>query len=240
MGKKKTKKFHQDRKLWFRGFKNLLKLRYRKPKFVYLGEKPTTKNLILSNHIGARAPLTLEVYADFPIRFWGTYEMNSGLKLAYRYLTQTYYHQKKGWNIHLARLFCLIAAPLTNLFYKGLNLISSYEDYRLKHTINESIEVINNGGNVVIFPENSSEGYFEELKEFYAGFALLAERLYRRGYDIPIYACYLRAKENVYLFDKPLLYSELKDISKTKEAMAEYLLNKVNALGKMDLSEIID
>ncbi|MGI6787248.1 MAG: hypothetical protein ACOX5X_01665 [Acholeplasmataceae bacterium] len=166
--------------------------------------------------------------------------MNSGLKLAYRYLTQTYYHQKKGWNIHLARLFCLIAAPLTNLFYKGLNLISSYEDYRLKHTINESIEVINNGGNVVIFPENSSEGYFEELKEFYAGFALLAERLYRRGYDIPIYACYLRAKENVYLFDKPLLYSELKDISKTKEAMAEYLLNKVNALGKMDLSEIID
>lgn len=66
---KEKKKFKQDRKLWFRGFKNIIKLRYRKPKFVYLGEKPTNQCVILTNHIGARVPLTLELYADFPIRF---------------------------------------------------------------------------------------------------------------------------------------------------------------------------
>ena len=43
----------------------------------------------------------------------------------YKYQTRVYYHEKKHWNLHLARLFCLLASPLTNLFYKGLNLIST-------------------------------------------------------------------------------------------------------------------
>ena len=38
----------------------------------------------------------------------------------------------------LARLFCLLASPLTFLFYKGLNLISTYKDSRLKITLEES------------------------------------------------------------------------------------------------------
>jgi hypothetical protein len=181
MSKKKTKKFRQDRKLWFRIFKTILKIRYRKPNFIYLGDKPTSQSIILSNHIGARVPLTLELYADFPIRFWGTHEMNTGLRNMYRYQTKTYYHGKKGWNIHLARLFCLLASPLTNIFYKGLRLISTYQDYRLRSTIQESLEVIQNGGNIVVFPEDSSEGYLDEMKSFYAGFAIKETKLIGYG-----------------------------------------------------------
>lgn len=238
MAKEKKKKFKQDRKLWFRGFKNLLKIRYRKPNFIYLGEKPTNSSVILSNHIGARVPLTLEIYADFPIRYWGTYEMNFGFKKLYRYQTITYYHGKKGWNIHLARLFCLIASPLTNLFYKGLRLISTYPDYRLRETISTSIDFIESGGNVVIFPEDSSKGYFEEMKYFFSGFALLAERALKHGRDIPIYVSYLRPKYNTYIFEKPIYYSELKKLHPDKKDMAKYLLERTNNLGKIDLETI--
>jgi hypothetical protein len=238
MSKKKTKKFRQDRKLWFRIFKTILKIRYRKPNFIYLGDKPTSQSIILSNHIGARVPLTLELYADFPIRFWGTHEMNTGLRNMYRYQTKTYYHGKKGWNIHLARLFCLLASPLTNIFYKGLRLISTYQDYRLRATIQESLEVIQNGGNIVVFPEDSSEGYLDEMKSFYAGFALLAERALKLGIDMPIYVSYLRPKDNTYVYEKPILYSELKKQIPDKHDMAKYLLDKANSLGKVKLKEL--
>ncbi len=238
MAKKKTKKFRQDRKLWFRIFKGILRIRYRRPKFIYLGDKPTSQSIILSNHIGARVPLTLEMYADFPIRFWGTHEMNTGLKNTYRYLTRTYYHGKKGWNIHLARLFCLLASPLTNMFYRGLRLISTYQDYRLRTTIQESLAAIENRGNIVVFPENSSEGYFDELKEFYPGFILFCERALRRGYDLPIYASYLRRKTNTFMFDKPIMFSELKKMHANKYDMTKYLLDRTNELGKMDLTLI--
>ena len=34
----------------------------------------------------------LELYADFPFRFWGTSEMNSGLIKMYKYQSKVYFH----------------------------------------------------------------------------------------------------------------------------------------------------
>lgn len=230
----KTKKFKQKRKAWFRGFKRLLKIRYKKSQFIYLGEKPTERSIILCNHVGTDGPLGLEIYAEFPIRMWGAYEMNSGLKKLYKYQTEVYYHQKKGWNIHWARLFCLLASPLTNLFYKGLNLISAYHDTRLRTTLDKSFTAINdNGENIVIFPEDSSDGYLDELKGFHAGFVMLAEKCLNGGIDLPIYACYFKKKERQYIFDTPVKYSELKAQFGNRKAIAEHLCNRCNIIGKM-------
>ncbi len=238
MAKDKNNKFKQDRKLWYRGLKNILKIRYKEPIFIYLGDKPNQNSIILSNHVGTDAPMSLEIYADFPIRMWGTHEMNSGLIKMYKYQSRVYYHEKKGWNLHLARLFCLLASPLTNLFYKGLKLISTYKDQRLRKTIKESITALNNGENIVIFPEVSDEGYQDILKGFYKGFALLSEICLKHGSDPLIYTSYFKLKDKVYIFDKPILFSELKKIAPTKEKMAKYLVDRCNKLGQMDLNEL--
>ena len=230
-----NEKFRQDRKLWYRGIKRFLRIKYRRPRFIFLGDKPKKESIILSNHVGSYAPISLEIYANFPIRLWGTHEMNSGLKKLYQYQTRVYFHQKKGWNIHLVRLVCLIISPLTNLFYKGLRLISTYEDHRLRNTLKKSVEIIENNENIVIFPENSSNGYHEILTEFHRGFTSLAKSCLKKGIDLLIYVSYLRRKERVYLFDKPIPFSELKKIASTKEEMANYLLNRCNDLGKLDL-----
>ncbi len=232
---KKQKKFKQDHKAWYSGLKNIIKIRYKKPKFIYLGEKPTKNAVILSNHVGTDAPMSLEIYADFPLRMWGTYEMNSGLRKMYRYQSRVYYHEKKGWNLHLARLFCLLASPLTNLFYKGLKLISTYQDPRFRKTLRESLEVLKNGENIVIFPEISDEGYLDEMKGFYEGFVILAELCYKNEIDVSISPSYFKIKEKVYLFDKPILYSELKEIAPTRKDMTKYLTEKCNALNNIEL-----
>ncbi len=232
------KKFKQKRAGWFRAFKTVTRLKYNKCKLVYLGKRITAPSIILSNHEGASGPMMLENFADFPIRFWGTAEMNSGFRRLWRYQTQVYYHQKKGWNIHLARLFCLIASPLTFLFYKGLQLISTYTDNRLIQTIRESEKAIENGNSIVIFPEDSSKGYFEQMTHFYAGFALLAETLLRKGVDIEIYTAYFKKKEKEFRFDKPILYSELKKMGKDRYELAAVMLQRCNRLGALTREEI--
>jgi len=225
------KKYKQKRKLWYRGLKQVMKIRYKKPHYVFLGEKPTNGAIILSNHEGTDAPMALEIYADFPVRMWGTYEMNSGLKRLYKYQTKIYYHEKKHWNLHLARLFCLLASPLTHLFYKGLNLISTYQDSRFRTTLKQSIEaIVDKKENLVIFPEKSPNGYVAELEGFYAGFVVLAQTLYKQGIDVPIYVSYYHKKERLYVFEKPLLFSELKRLCETREEMTQYLLNRCNNL----------
>ena len=224
----------QNRKLWFKAFKKLLVGRYKRPEFVYLGEPFGNGAIILSNHEGTDAPLSLELYCDKPIRMWGASEMNSGLISMYRYQTRVYYHQRKHWNLHLARLFCLLASPLTNLFYKGLNLISTYRDVRFRRTLAESIEAIGNGENIVIFPEDASKGYLPELEGFFPGFVMLAEVLYKKGVDVPIYVAYFRKKDFKYIVDAPVLYSELAKGGAKRAEIARRLVERCNELGKMD------
>lgn len=230
---KKENKTVQKRKWWFQLLKKMMKGRYKRPTFVYLGEKFGNGGLILSNHEGTDAPLSLEMYCDKPLRIWGTHEMNSGVVQMYKYQTKVYYHEKKGWNLHLARLFCLLASPLTNLFYKGLNLISTYRDGRFMTTIRQSVDALKNGDNIVIFPEDSTNGYLEKLEGFHLGFVALAEVCKKKGMDLKIYVTYFRKKDLVYVVDKPVLYSELTKNGETKEQVAEKLLARCNELGQM-------
>ena len=234
----KPKKFKQKRKAWYNLMKFLMKSRYKKPTFLYMGEKPTENSIILSNHEGTDAPMSLEIYCDFPVRMWGASEMNSGLISLYKYQTRVYYHEKKHWNLHLARLFCLLASPLTNLFYKGLNLISTYHDSRLRLTISQSVDAIaNKKENIVIFPEKSDEGYLSELKGFYAGFLILAQTLYKQNVDTNIFVSYFKKTEKVYIFSKPIKYSSLKERFSSKEDITNYLVEECNKLGKLDINK---
>ena len=139
--------------------------------------------------------------------------------------------------MHLARLFCLIASPLTNLFYKGLDLISTYRDGRFLKTLRESVQAIEKGENIVIFPEDSTNGYLEQLEGFHAGFVALAEACKRKGIDVPVYVAYFKKKERKYIIDKPIRYSELCANGESKEAIARRLVERCNELGRMEFPQ---
>lgn len=221
------------RKRWFRAVKGVMRCFIKESKFVYLGDKIETGAIILSNHEGTSAPLALELYSNLPIRFWGAHEMNSGLISTYKYLSGVFYHEKKHWNIWAARAFCLLAAPLSNMFYKGLNLISTFHDCRLRHTLKESIAALREGNNLVIYPEISDKGYLKELEGFHQGFALLLSYCLRQGVDAPVYVAYYKKEEKTYVIDKPVYISELMAGATSREELAEALCTRCNELGKM-------
>ena len=225
------------RKLYFRALKKIMKIKYKQPRFVYLGDEITNGALILSNHEGTDAPMSLEIYLHKPLRMWGAAEMNSGVVELYKYQTKVYYHEKKHWNIHLARIFCLLASPLTNLFYSGLNLISTYRDVRVVKTVRESIEAVKNGENVVVFPEISDKGYLAELEGFHEGFILFADVCRQRGIDLPIFVTYYRKRDNTYIIDRPVMYSSLVGAGLTRAQIAHKLCERCNELGRMEIDE---
>lgn len=227
----------QKRKWYFRILKRIMRVRYKEPTFVYLGEHIGNGAVILSNHEGTDAPMAMEIYLDRPLRMWGAAEMNSGLAQLYKYQTQVYYHEKKHWNIHLARLFCLIASPLTYLFYSGLDLISTYHDARFAKTIRESIHAMESGDNVVIYPEVSENGYLAELEAFHGGFATFADICRRRGIDVQTFVSYYRKSDNVYIIDAPVMYSELYErFGGDREKISHHLCDRCNELGRMEFS----
>ncbi len=228
-------KKQKSKRRWFLSiFKFVIRIFKRKPKFLYLGGEPVEQgSIILSNHVGTSGPLTLELYLDTPFRFWGTYEMNGNLRSVYKYLSFTFYHQKKHWKLFWARLFCIIAAPLTFLFYRGLNLISTYKDMRFRHTLRESLETLKKGHSLVIFPEDSSKGYFDTLTQYFEGFAVLGNLCLKKGLDPLVYNAYLKKKSKTYIFDKPIRFSELIKQYEDKQELSKYMCDRANELSKM-------
>ena len=229
MAKVKNK---NKRSWWFNLLKGFIKIFKRKPKFKYLGETIQPGSLILSNHEGTSAPLAFELYLNEPIRFWGAYQMNGSLVSLYKYQTREYYHGKKHWKLWAARLFCLIASPLTWIFYRGLRLISIYPSAKLRTTLNESIKAIESGNSIVIYPEDSTEGYLKVLKGFHAGFILLCEMCLKHNIDLPIHLAYYNKEEKVYVIDKPIQYSTLKESGMSREEICNKLCNRINEISK--------
>ena len=224
------------RKKWFLNLQKIVKIFIRSPRYVYLGEKPRSGCIILSNHEGASVPLTLEMYAGLPARFWGTYEMDKDFKTAYKYQTVKYYHGKKHWNIWLARLFCLLATPLTRLFYIGLELIPTYPDVRFKNTLTRSIHALKRKNTLVIFPENSDNGYHKVLTEFRPGVVMLLEHCQRHGLDVPVYVAYYQKKTRQHVFDVPTTVGALLGLGLAREELARKLCDRCNELGGMEIA----
>ena len=231
-------KYKDIRKPWFRRLKAVMKIAIKKSDFIYLDKKIDTPTIVLSNHVGTSAPLAWELYGELPFRFWGANEMNATLGELYKYQSKVFYHEKKHWNIHLARLFCLIASPLTYMFYKGLNLINTYRDIRFKSTISESIKTLDEGKSVIIFPEISDKGYLDVLEGFHQGFTVLCSILLKEGKDLPITVAYYKKSERTYIVDKPIMISELFADGRTRAEMAEMLCNRCNELGRMNIDEL--
>ena len=233
----KNEKYRDIRKPWFRFIKKIMRLFIKKTEFIYLGEKIEEPTIILSNHVGTSAPLAWELYGNLHFRFWGAAEMNDSLVSLYKYQTRVYYHEKKHWNLHLARLFCLIASPLTYMFYRGINLISTYRDMRFKKTIDESIKAIDDDKSVIIFPEISDKGYLDVLEGFHQGFTVLGSVLLRKGKDIPITVAYYRKNEKRYIVDRPVMLSDIFREGVSREEIAKQLCDRCNQLGQMDIGK---
>ncbi len=232
------KKVKQKRKGWFCALKRFLSLFIKKPKFVFAEKTVLNNSIFLCNHVGALAPLALELYAPFKFRFWGTFEMNSGLRSVYKYLSTVYFYRKKHFGKFRSKITAFFSAPFLTLFYKGLNLISTYRDIRLKKTIKESEETINSGENLVIFPEDSSNGYFDKLTHFYSGFVLLGKTCLKNGIDLDVFPAYYIKEKRVFTVGKPVKFSSLIENNTSKYDVADKMKDQVNALRTCYLKDL--
>lgn len=227
-------KKHNRTRTW-RFIKCILRLFKRKPQFIFLGEKFSDQAIYLSNHVGAKGPLTLELYFPKLFRFWGVHSMNDGFKSRFKYLSTTYFHEKKHLNKFLAFLIAIPATPVMGIFYAGIRLLPTYNDGRMVKTLYKSIEILKDKQNIIIFPENSSDGYHDVLKEYFAGFYVLAKKAFAEGMNLKIFNMYYQKKGNKIIVDKPISFSELSNLKKTKEEIAEMFRFRANELGKMNL-----
>lgn len=221
---RKTKRFK------FASF--LLKIIVRRPKILFLGNEFSKDKpyMFIVNHCGKKSPLKIDLYFKNDLRVWGINEMTLGYKSVRKYLRTTYYHQKRHLPKWLAWLVGTIVSPLVASYYLGMRIIPTYTDLRFAKTIRETIDSVENNRSIMIFPEDSTEGYKKEIPSFFSGFAMALDKLNNKGYDLDLFVGYLLKKENTFVIMDSKKYSKLKEEYKTNDELSEAMRLEMNSL----------
>ena len=219
------------KKVSFKLARLLVKILYHRPKMVFLGDEFNDGPfLFIVNHCGTKTPPKIECYFPRDFYMWGTYEMTLGLKSVHHYLVHTFYHQKKKWPLLFAAIVGTIFAPFANMFYQGMRIIPTYRDSRFMLAIKNSINVIKKGKAIIIYPEDSTYGYKDEIEDFFSGYLTFCRLALRRGFDLPIYVGYYNRKKNRMIVDKAILYSDLLKQYNNDNEISEALRKRMNEL----------
>ncbi|MBP5209438.1 MAG: hypothetical protein J6125_01115 [Clostridia bacterium] len=201
---KPTPAHPNKRKPFFTFIRRILRAIKPKCRLTDLTQGQGTPGIFLSNHSAATGPLMVELNLPYAHHPWGAYQMNGSIRERFRYLYHIFFRQKKKMKKVPAFLLSCLSSCLSKGIYKGMGLISSYPDLRLLRTLEASIKCLDKNESIVIYPEDSSDGYKEQIERFHGGFCLLSSLYYaRRGVDLPVYSMYYSERHHRMVISRP-------------------------------------
>ena len=195
------------------------------------GEQFPDTCIIVSNHDKKRGPVVFEINLPIHHITWGAHQMIGNYKDRFLYLRDVFYMQKNGVKKFPATLRAGFEAIFSIYFYRGIKVLPTYPDRRFLKSIRYSMQVLESGAAISLYPEDSDQGYFEVMTHFHPGFIMLSSTYFKKtGVDLPVFPMYYGRKKNKIVVGKPLYVQELFKQGLTRDEIAETFQNEVNRL----------
>lgn len=197
----------------------------------YLGEEFPQKCIIVANHNNKKGPMMYELRLPIKHATWGAYQMLGSYKMRFKYLRDVLYMQKNRFSKGKATRKAWFEAIFSLRIYRGMKMLPSYPDARFRKTLQYSMQCLDAGFAVSLFPENSSEGYFDELKSLHSGFVMLAEQYYKKtGEDLPVFPIYYGRNKKKIVVGKPLYVQDFVKQGLKRDEIAEKFRLEINQI----------
>ncbi len=185
--------------------------------------------IIAGNHCQAFGPIAAELYLPGDIATWCAGQMMHKEEVA-AYAYQDFWSGKPANVRWIYKLFSHMIAPLCEIVFNDARTIGVYRDYRLKTTYKESISQLQQGANIVIFPECCDE-HNNIVHEFQSKFIDLALFYYKKTQKelcfVPMYvAPYL----NKICFGKPIRFNAETPIAEERERICRELMDSITEI----------
>jgi 1-acyl-sn-glycerol-3-phosphate acyltransferase len=194
-------------------------------------DEMTSPALYLSNHSGAAGPMNLSIFFPYPFIPWGAHQMTGNYRSRWSYSYHIFYRQKLKYSKVRSFILASLLSIISKFLYNNMRLIGTYQDLRTTKTIRASVDYILKGESILIFPEESRDGYDDIIEKFNPGFVVLADHLYRsHQLSVPLYPVYYSKKRRFISIGKKIDYAALADKGLSKMEIADYIRREVNAL----------
>ena len=167
----------------------LIRLFYREPTFVGTENLPEEPCVIVGNHTQMNGPIISELYFPGKKSIWCAGQMMHWGEVADYAFTDFWSFKPKIFHPFF-RLLSWIITPLAVLIFNNASTVPVYHDTRLITTFRRSIELLQEGRSMIIFPEWNKR-YNNILYDFQDKFVDLARFYYRKTKQallfVPVY-----------------------------------------------------
>ena len=151
--------------------------------------------VFLGNHAEIYGPIASALCFPVPVRFWVISHMMFRKQDVRKYLYENTFSKKTFLPVFVRKLLAHILGWLSVNIMSSLRAIAVYRDspMKLRQTLRESVEALQDGDNLMIFPEHPEGKYVKNgISELSPGFLMLAEAWWKKAEKklriMPVYA----------------------------------------------------
>ena len=187
--------------------------------------------VIVGNHCQMYGPIAAELYTPGRHDIWCAGEMMQREEVA-DYAFQDFWSQKPKAVRWFYRLLSHIIPSLSVLVFTSAHTIPVYRDARLTETFKQTLERLEQGSRVVIFPE-CYDRHNNIVYRFQDRFIDLARFYYRRsGKALQFVPLYLAPKLSRMVYGDPVVFQPDRPIREERERIAKELMDRITALAE--------
>ena len=228
MEKKKTS-------ISFNIIKGLVRLFYGKMEVVGLENLPDKNAVIVGNHTQMNGPIAGELFMPDSCYIWCAGQMMN-LKEVPDYAFTDFWAQKPKWTHPFYKLASYIIAPLAVCIFNNARTIAVYRDMRIMSTFKDTIKMLQNGANILIFPEKD-EKHNNILYKFQENFVDVAKLYYKKtGVELTFVPMYIAPKLKTMYIGKGINYNHENAIEDERKRISNYMSDEITEIAR-DLPE---
>lgn len=196
---------------------------------------PHDSCVIIGNHAQIYGPIACELYFSDDYHTWCAAPMMK-LKEVPTYAYQDFWSQKPKFLRPFFKLASYIIAPLSVLLFNNARTIAVYRDNRVLRTFRETIAMLQDKNNVVIFPEHDKK-HNNIIYDFQEGFVDVARLYYKRtGKELYFVPLYVAPNIGKMCLGKPVKFSAATPAEQERRRICDYLMNEITHIAR-DLPE---
>ena len=204
------------------------------PKMKVVGAENIPKNepiIAVGNHTQMNGPIACELYFPVERYTWCAGEMMH-LQEVPAYAYRDFWSGKPGWIRWFYKLFSYIIAPISVCVFNNANTIGVYHDTRIITTFRQSIEKMQQGLSMVIFPE-CAEPYNNIIYRFQDKFIDLARFYYKKtGEEIAFIPLYIAPALKTMYFGRPIRFRADVPIAEERSRICGELMDSITEIAR--------
>ena len=209
--------------------KSLVRFFYGKMEVIGLENLPEDNAIIVGNHCQLNGPIAGELFLQDNCYIWCAGQMMD-LKEVPEYAFTDFWSQKSKWTQPFYKLASYLIAPLSVCIFNNARTIAVYRDMRIMSTFKDSIKLLQQGANILIFPEKD-EKHNNILYQFQENFIDIAKLYYKKtGIALTFVPMYIAPKFKKMYIGKGISYQCENSIEEERKRISKYLSDEITEI----------